>query len=77
MKREGDSKSVGNVGVTFDYTGLFHSVRFYNVSTWATGTQLRGHVCDLKIEAFCGKRCRGVLFWGKRFPRRTLGLDRE
>lgn len=43
------NKGVGNVGITFDYTNLFHSVRFYNVDTWATGSQLRSHICDLKI----------------------------
>lgn len=34
----GGEQSVGNVGVTFDDTNSFQSVRFYNVDAWATGT---------------------------------------
>lgn len=57
-----ENKSVGNVGVTFEDTNVFGSVRFYNVDAWAIGTQLRRHICHYRFKHFVEKNVEGFCF---------------
>lgn len=47
---------------------MFQSVRFYNVDTWAAGTQVRRHICDYRFKLFMEKNVEKFCFGECTFP---------